>query len=216
MGFIGLLSRPWNLQTEDALREFLSERGNQFEGTKRRAPESWTPDTWAKVYGFNRNAEGGWAGRKDGLFAGKFDEEVDPKEGLYPLNCRNPRERRMLEFMLPILNPKKPKRLTLTMANTLFGALSGVRPVKWGLLIQELVNRSIPSIGKKPSYLSPFILHLYQHYGCTTREEDDAITIANEEIHFQVQPVPPDTSTESDEELPEAQPSPPGSPPPAT
>ena len=59
MGFIGLLSRPWNLQTEDALREFLSERGNQFEGTKRRAPESWTPDTWAKVYGFNRNAEGG-------------------------------------------------------------------------------------------------------------------------------------------------------------
>ena len=63
--------------------------------------------------------------------------------------------------MLPILNPEKPKRLTLTMANTLFGAMSGVRSVKWGLLIQELVNKSIPSIGKKPSYLSPFILHLY-------------------------------------------------------
>ena len=67
----------------------------------------------------------------------------------------------MLEFMLPILNPEKPKNLTLTIANTMFGAPSGVRPVKWGLLIQELVNRSIPSIGKKPSYLSPFILHLY-------------------------------------------------------
>ena len=121
----------------------------------------------------------------------------------------------MLEFMLPILTPEKPKRLTLTMANTLFGALSGVRLVKWGLLIHELVNRSISSIEKKPSYLCPYILHLYQHYGCTTREEDDAITIANEEIHFQVQPMPPDTSTESDEELPEAQFSPSRSPPPA-
>ena len=158
MGCIGLLSRPWNLQAEDALREFLSERGNQYEGTKRRAPELWTPDTWTKVYAFDRKVEGGWAGRKDGLFAGKFDGEVDPKEGLYLANYRKSRDRRMLEFMLPILNPKKPKRLALTIANTLFGALSGVRPVQWGLLIQELVNKAIPSIGRKPSYLSPYIL----------------------------------------------------------
>ena len=58
MGCIGLLSRPWNLQVEDALREFLFERGNQFEGTKRRAPESWTPDTWAKVYGIQPECRG--------------------------------------------------------------------------------------------------------------------------------------------------------------
>ena len=96
------------------------------------------------------------AGRKDGLFVGNFRGDVDPKEGLHPANCRNPRERRVLEFLMPILYPEKPKRISLTMANTLFGALSGVRLVNWGLLIHEIVGRALPNIGKKPSYLSPF------------------------------------------------------------
>ena len=46
------------------------------------------------------------------------------------------------------------------MANTLFGALSGVRPVNGGLFIHETVEKAIPYIGQKPSYLSPFILPL--------------------------------------------------------
>ena len=66
---------------------------------------------------------------EDGLFAKKFKGEVDPKEGLHPGNCRNLREQRMLEFMMPILNPEKPKRITLTVANTMFGVMSGVRPM---------------------------------------------------------------------------------------
>jgi hypothetical protein len=111
------------------LREFKFERGNQWIGTKKRVPNKWTPDTWARVYGFQWAVVEGWAGRKDGLFAGKFRREVDPKEGLHPSNCRNARERRMLEFLMPILNPEKPKRISLTMANTMFGAMSGVRPV---------------------------------------------------------------------------------------
>jgi hypothetical protein len=55
---------------------------------------------------------------------------------------------------MPILNPEKPKRISLTMANTLFGAMSGVRPVNRGVLIHEVVGRAIPHIGRKPSYLS--------------------------------------------------------------
>jgi hypothetical protein len=52
--------------------------------TKRREPEKWTSGTWAKVYGFQKEVGEGWAGRKDGLFLGKFKGEVDPKEGLHP------------------------------------------------------------------------------------------------------------------------------------
>ena len=155
MGCEGLLARPWNVQSEDMLREFLFLRGNQWDETTRRDPQNWTPDTWCEVYGFKMGIEEGWAGRKDGLFAENFTSEVDPKEGLHPGKCRNPIERRMLEFMMPILNPEKPKRITLTVANTLFGALSGVRPVNWGLIIHDIVERGLPLIGRKPSYLSP-------------------------------------------------------------
>ena len=129
MGCEGLLTKPWNLRVEDTLREFKFERGNQWIATMRRVPDNWTPDTWARVYGFQRGIAEGWAGRKDGLFAGKFRGDADPKEGFHPSNCRNQRERSVLEFFMPILNPDKPKRITLTAANTLFGAMSGVRPV---------------------------------------------------------------------------------------
>ena len=70
--------------------------------------------------------------------------------------------------MMPILNMEKPKWITLTMANTLFGALSGVRPVNWGLIIHKIMARGISKIGRKPSYISPFIMHLYAYHGCTT------------------------------------------------
>jgi hypothetical protein len=75
MGCEGLLGQPWNVQEDNVLREFKFAQGNQTNqwiGTKRRDPENWTPDTWARVYGFQRGVGEGWAGRKDGLFAGKF------------------------------------------------------------------------------------------------------------------------------------------------
>ena len=116
-------------------------------------------------------------------------------------------EQRMLEFMMPILNPEKPKRITLTMANTLFGALSEVRPINWVLIIHEIVTRGISQIDRKPPYISPFIMHLYACHGCTTVDEDDMLISAQEEITYKLQPVAYDTSTESDHPIPEAPPS---------
>ena len=46
MGCEELLAKPWNLRSKDTLREFKYERGNQWEDTKRRDPDSWTPDVW--------------------------------------------------------------------------------------------------------------------------------------------------------------------------
>ena len=212
MGCDGLLAQPWDVQDADVLREFKFERGNQWLHTMRRDPERWNPDTWAEVYGFPIGVGKGLAGRKDGLCAGKFRGELDPKEGLHPANCRNARERRVLEFLMPILYPEKPKRISLTMANTLFGALSGVRPVNWGLLIHEVVGRAIPNIGRKPSYLSPFILHLYKHYECIKPEEEDKLNIAADEVTYKVRKPAQETSTSDDPTIPEVLPSSPGSP----
>ena len=160
MGCEGLLAKPWNLQAENTLREFKFERGNKWLGTKRRDPNSWTPEVKNRVYGFPRWVREGWAGRRDGLFAGKFRADPSPKDGFHPGNCRNLRERINLTFLMPVFNPDKPKRISLTMANTLFCAMSEVRPVNWGLIIHEVIERVLPNVGRKPSFLSPFILHL--------------------------------------------------------
>ena len=214
MGCEGLLAQPWNVQEDKILREFKFERGNHWIGMKRRDPDYSTPDIWARVYGFQGGVGEGWTGRKDGMFVGKFREDVDPKEGLHPSNCQNPRERRMLECLMPILNPEKFKRISLTMANTLFGAMSGVWSVNWGLLIHEVVRRAILNIGRKPSYLSPFILYLYRHYDGITAGEEDLLTIAAENVTYKVRLTVADSSTSSDPISPVAPPSSPGSPPP--
>ena len=107
MGCGNLLVRPWNVESEDTLREFLFLRGNQWDETPRRDPQNWTLDTWCEVYEFKGGIKEGWAKRKDGLFAGKFTGEVDPKEGLHPGKCRNPREKQMLRIYVAHLEPEK-------------------------------------------------------------------------------------------------------------
>ena len=197
-------------QIEEILREFKFEQGNQWVHTKRRDPDTWTPDVWNRVYGFLRGITEGLASRKDTFYAEKFRSDNDLKQGIHPGNCRSKREHRVLEFLMPIMNPEKPKRISLTLANTLFGALSGSMPVNWGLLIHEVVMKALPYIGKKPSFFSPF---LYHHFDLQVPDEDDELTIAAEEVTYKLQPEVGETETSSDPIVPDA-PSPPGSPPP--
>ena len=56
---------------------------------------------------------------------------------------------------MPILNPDKPKQINMTMANTLFGAMSGVRPVNWGLIIHEILERASPISAGNPPFSPP-------------------------------------------------------------
>ena len=43
----------------------------------------------------------------------------------------------MLEFIVPILYPEKPGRVTKEIGNTIFGALAGEYKVNWGQMIQR-------------------------------------------------------------------------------
>ena len=74
----------------------------------------------------------------DGYIEGRFIHQVDPKDGHAVGDCRNDRQRRMLEFLVPIVYPDKPTRVTITIGNTLFGALDGGRKVDWGVVFRDL------------------------------------------------------------------------------
>ena len=66
--------------------------------------------------------------------------------------------------------------------------MSGVRPVNWEVLIHEYVEKSIPHIRWKPSFLSPYILHLYHHYDCFIVEEEDLLNIVADEVVYKLGP----------------------------
>ena len=120
---------------------------------------------------------------------GKFRNEADPKDGFSVRDCRNPRERKLLEFLVPIVHPDKSTWVTRTIGNTIFGALSGERPVDWGKVFSELVQRLVGGAGKcKPTPICPFLYHLYECKGLLTEEEETDYTTAKELNRYRISP----------------------------
>ena len=178
IGCAGLLERPWNLKNKEFIQQFVMireqkmERSNIFDTTIRDRPEEWTVGVWREVYDF-APGRGGMANRTDLYIEGKFRNEVDPKDGFPVRDCRDARERRVLEFLIPIVHPDKPTRVTYTLGNTIFGALSGERSVDWAIIFMELVNWLVGGAGKtKPTPICPFLYHLYESKGLLTEDEE--------------------------------------------
>ena len=75
------------------------------------------------------SSRAGLANRMDTFVDGKFAHMVDLKDE-YPIrDCRDTQNRQLLEFIVPIIHPNKPTRVTITIENTIFGALDGGWPV---------------------------------------------------------------------------------------
>ena len=129
------------------------------------------------------------ANRTDLYIEGKFRNEADPKDGYPVRDCRDASERRMLEFLVPIVHPDKPTRVTRTLGNTIFGALSGERSVDWAVIFMELVNRLVGGAGKtKPTPICPFLYHLYENKGMLTEDEETDYKSAQELNRYRISP----------------------------
>ena len=126
IGCHGFMGRPWGLRMEDMVVELLGDKDNRWHGTVGQALEKWIAKEWHKVYGFGRGGEG-MASRTDQFIDGMFSGHVNPKDGYVVVDCKDPRARRVLEFLVPLQYPEKPTRVTITVGNTIFGALSGER-----------------------------------------------------------------------------------------
>ena len=161
IGCHGFIGRPWGLQMEDMVVELLGDKDNWWHGTVRQAPEKWIAKEWRKVYGFRREGEG-MASRTDRFIDGMFSSRVNSKDGYAVVDCKDPRAKRVLEFLVPLLYPEKPTRVMITVGNTIFGALSGERPVDWGIIVKDLVQRLLSGMGKsKATPICPYVFHLY-------------------------------------------------------
>ena len=194
LGCAWLLERPWNLKNDDFIQQFVLiregrlERNNMFDTTIRDRPEEWNASVWRKVYDFQPGGSG-LAHRTDLYIEGKFRNDADPKDGFPVRDCRDSRERRLLGFLVPIVHPDKPTRVTRTIGNTIFGAVSGDRPVDWGKVFSELVQQLVGAAGKaKPTPICPFLYHLYKCKGLLTEEEETDYTTAKELNRYWISP----------------------------
>ena len=186
LGCVGLLDWPWNLKSEEFVQQFVmireqkAERCNIFDGTVHDRPDEWTAGVWREVYNFLLGG-GGMANRTDQYVEGKFLHKADLKDGFPVRECRDAREHRLLEFLVPIVHPDKPTRVTRTLENTNFGVLGGKRPVDWAKIFAELVNRLVGTASKtKPTPICPFLFHLYESKGLLTEDEETDYRVVEE------------------------------------
>ena len=158
------MGKPWGLRMEDMVVGLLGDKDNRWHGTVRQAPKKWSAKEWQKVYGFAREGEG-MASRTDRFIDGKFSGRVNPKDGYAVVDCKEPRARKVLEFLVLLLYPEKPTRVTITVRNTIFGALSGERLVDWGIVVKDLVQRLVSEMGKsKVTPICPYVFHMYHSH----------------------------------------------------
>ena len=184
----GLFLQPWSLKSEVMVQEFLQIRCNEWEGTIRREPEQWIVEFQAEVYNFQKEGKT-LASRTNKYIDSKFSTSINPKDGHVVSDCVDPRKKRVLEFVIPILYPKKPNRITKIVGNTIFGALSRVWKVSWGQVIQEVVGQLVFNLEKeKPSPISPYLFHLYFGNEFLRKEEMQQLEIAKHCLEYGVGP----------------------------
>jgi hypothetical protein len=141
------------------------------------------------VYHFGKGS-GGLAGRKDEYVKECFkdlsnpkDEYVkecfkdlpNPKDGYSIDVSKDPGHKRLLAFLVPIVYPEKPNRITVTWGITIFGALNGGRKVNWAQVITTLVVQLAARVGKsRATPICPFLYHLYEQKELLKPKEEKA------------------------------------------
>lgn len=166
IGCVGFLHQGWHLKHAPMLEELTSQHlPAGYSRTLRAQPEKWTLAVWRQVYNFERGGEG-LATRKEDCTKGKFITKPHPNDGYKIEDCIDERERRLLAFLVPIIHPKKPATVPITIASTILSAMAGDREVCWSRIVRDIVLDLIKGLGNsRPSPLCPFLFHLYQSYG---------------------------------------------------
>ena len=143
------------------VRELVTGAPNQYEGTIRARPKSWSAEKWKEAYGFNVGGEE-FASRMDKFIGRKFRNATNPKDGFAIADCEDSRAKRVLEFFIPIFYPEKPTLVTVTIGNTIFGALLGEQKVDWKVVLQAIVAKLVEGARKlKATPIGPYMFHLY-------------------------------------------------------
>jgi hypothetical protein len=174
MGCSGLLEKPWGFKDDRIVRELLDGVSNEFDNSIRGQAVRWTEECWREVYHFGKGG-GGLAGRKDEYVKECFRDLPNPKDRYSIDDCKNPRHKRLLAFLVSIVYPEKPNRITITWGNTIFGALNGGRKVNWAQVITTLVVQLAARVGKsRATPMCPFLYHLYERKELLRPEEEKA------------------------------------------
>jgi len=105
-------------------RELLHVPENQWEGTICQAPKAWIVEVWSHTYCFLVIGSALVSQTKK-HHLGKFSKTIDPKEGYQTADYKDLKQRKVLEFLVPILVLDSVRRISASLANNIIGSFLG-------------------------------------------------------------------------------------------
>lgn len=172
MGCGSLLDFPWGFKDGNLVREVEERRTPPgYDGTLRGNPRKWTLEVWREVYGFPKGGKD-MATRREDCTKDWFLSKADAKDGYLVRDCKEPRMRNVMAFLVPIFYPEKPTRVTATLASTIILSFEGRRNPNWTKLMRDVVAKLAVTIGRsKPTPICPYLYHLYQNFALLSEPE---------------------------------------------
>lgn len=172
MGLRTLITLPWSMQSEDMLKECLGNPVPEpYAGTKRGKPSWWKEQDIAKAFDVPCTGTRVLS-RGDNRLAPFFAGQIDEKEGWSVDQCVDKSVRQLMYFLIPILHPEKPKRVTVKLGSTIIACLVDRLQVNWAALILEVMMRQVGNLkGTKGISLSTYLFHMYNELDLLTPSE---------------------------------------------
>ena len=119
------------------------------------------------------------AGRTKTWVDNKSKTSINPKDGHAVSDCIDPRHKRVLEFVIPILYLEKPGRIIKEIGNIVFGALSKEHKVNWRQVLHKVVDKLLSMLEKRtPTPVSLYLFHLYSKFEYLRKEEMQHLEVA--------------------------------------
>jgi len=124
------------------------------------------------VYSF---AEEEWQSEVDWeLLSQYIARSYDPLEFYHSIMFKNEQLRRVVEFLNPIFHPNRSERITVRLATTYIQAFFELASLDWRILMKDVIHpqlRAIRRYDNSKTFLTLYLLHLYEHCSCLQLEE---------------------------------------------
>src|SRR5450759_4982179 len=129
----------------------------EFAKSRRGVIAAWDELEIGQAFGVPRIGTS-WLSRGDDQVRGYFAGKIDDKEGWSVDQCTEPRLKRLFYFLIPILHPEKPKRVTVKMGSTIVAAFVEAQQINWATIIKEIMKRQVGNLrGTKAISLSSYL-----------------------------------------------------------
>jgi hypothetical protein len=144
----GLLDFPWYHEEPAWLQEIWRKDMSTFPSTVRANPDVWKEDMIAKVLGICREGLGLPYKVKGHNYVKKyFTGKAHTKEGWKFLECKDDALQDVFKFMMPLVNPMKPARVTGKLATTMVECLFLEKKVLWARVLEEVIAQQVKLMG---------------------------------------------------------------------